>query len=98
MGNETFSRRWQVAHSNVRTSTPRSPAEIRANPILCLQTGHIGRSAMELELRISHHPSQTIRAPAFSSLYGHRLWGNFLTRFPGATGTTPKHLDCCNGP
>jgi hypothetical protein len=53
---ETFSVRWQVAHSKVRTSTPRSPAEIRANPILCLQTGHIGRSTMELELRITHHP------------------------------------------
>jgi hypothetical protein len=49
MANKTFSMRWQVAHSNVRTSMPRSPAEIRANPILCLQVGHIGRSAMEYE-------------------------------------------------
>jgi hypothetical protein len=53
MATETFSVRWQVAHSKVRISTPRSPGEIRANPILCLQTGHIGRSAMELELRIT---------------------------------------------
>jgi hypothetical protein len=48
--------RWQVAHSNVRTSTPRSPAETQANPILCLQTGHIGRSIMEIALRITLHP------------------------------------------
>jgi hypothetical protein len=47
MANEAFSVRWQVAHSKVRISTPGGPAEMRANPILCLQTGHIGRSAME---------------------------------------------------
>jgi hypothetical protein len=55
MGKETFSVRWQVEHSNVRTSTPRSPAETRASPILCLQVGHIGRSTIE-ELRIGHRP------------------------------------------
>jgi hypothetical protein len=34
----------------------RSPREIRASPILCLQVGHIGRSAMERELRIPPNP------------------------------------------
>jgi hypothetical protein len=45
-----------VLHSKIRCSKPRSPREIRANPILCLQVGHIGRSAMERELRIPPHP------------------------------------------
>ena len=51
---ETFSTRWQVEHSKVRSSKPRFPGEIPANPILCLQVGHIGRSRME-NLRISVH-------------------------------------------
>jgi hypothetical protein len=33
-----------VEHSNVRSSNPRVPGEIRASAILCLHTGHIGRS------------------------------------------------------
>jgi hypothetical protein len=53
MARESFSVRWHVAHSNVRTSMPRSPGETRANPILCLQTGHIGRSTKEEALRIT---------------------------------------------
>ena len=47
---------------------PRSPAEIRAKPILCLQVGHIGRSIMEKELRIPHHPLK--RYPLQQSLVG----------------------------
>jgi hypothetical protein len=43
--------RWQVPHSKVRSSKPRSPGEIRANPILCLQVRHIGRSTMD-DIRI----------------------------------------------
>jgi hypothetical protein len=80
MANETFSMRWQVAHSNVRTSTPRSPAEIRANPILCLQAGHIGRSTMEQELRITHHPPKryafqhTLVSPAADSAIKFWPW------------------------
>jgi len=58
IGNETSSVRWQVLHSKVRRSNPRSPGEIRARPILCLQVGHIGRSTVENELRISLHPAQ----------------------------------------
>jgi len=46
MAMETFSMRWQVRHSKVRSSKPRLPGEIRANPILCLQVGHIGRSTL----------------------------------------------------
>ena len=47
-GIETFSVRSQVEHSKVRSSNPRSPKETRANIILCLHTGHIGRSFSEL--------------------------------------------------
>ncbi len=46
--------RWQVRHSNVRSSKPRSPGEMRANPILCLQVRHIGRSTMD-DIRIAQH-------------------------------------------
>jgi hypothetical protein len=53
-GKETSSTRSQVEHSKVRCSKPRSPGEIPANPILCLQVGHIGRSTME-DLRIPVH-------------------------------------------
>jgi hypothetical protein len=31
----------------VRSSNPRGPGEMRANPIRCLHTGHIGRSLVE---------------------------------------------------
>jgi hypothetical protein len=44
MATETFSVRSQVEHSNVRSWNPRVPGEIRASAILCLHTGHIGRS------------------------------------------------------
>ncbi len=47
--------RWQVPHSKVRSSKPRSPGEIRANPILCLQVRHIGRSTMD-DIRIAQLP------------------------------------------
>ena len=38
---------WQVRHSKVRSSKPRSPGEIRTNPILCLQVRQVGRSTMD---------------------------------------------------
>jgi hypothetical protein len=69
-----FSMRWQVLHSNVRSSNPRSPGEIRANPILCLQVGHIGRSTMENEVRMSH-PRLTIGVSALVGLPVARLSG-----------------------
>jgi hypothetical protein len=53
---ETFSMRWQVRHSKVRSSKPLLPGEIRASPILCLQVRHIGRSTLEDEIRIAPHP------------------------------------------
>ena len=81
MARESFSVRWHVAHSNVRTSIPRSPGEIRANPILCLQTGHIGRSTVEEEIRIAQHPSKTICASADFGLSGIRLSGKILAQF-----------------
>src|SRR5260370_30226553 len=46
-GKEIFRIQWQVLHSKVRSSRPRLPGDIRVNPILCLQVGHDGRSAME---------------------------------------------------
>ena len=63
MGKETSSVRWHVLHSKVRRSNPRSPGEIRARPILCLQVGHIGRSTVGNELRISLHPGQAYAFP-----------------------------------
>lgn len=41
---ETNSVRSHVEHSKVRFSNPALPGEMRANAILCLHTGHIGRS------------------------------------------------------
>ena len=46
-GKDTFSTRSQLLHSNVRSSTPFARGATRANLILCLQAGHIGRSAMK---------------------------------------------------
>jgi hypothetical protein len=48
-GKEDFFIKWQVRHSKVRSSKPRLPGEIRANPIPCLQMGQDGRSASENE-------------------------------------------------
>jgi hypothetical protein len=48
--------RWQVEHSNVRSSKPLSPGEIRPNPILCLQVGHDGRSITEMGTRTTQTP------------------------------------------
>jgi hypothetical protein len=42
--------RWQVEHSNVRSSKPRFPGEIRASLNLCLQIGHRGRPNVEAKL------------------------------------------------
>jgi hypothetical protein len=52
MEKETFSMRWQVLHSKVRSSKPRSPGELRTNAILCLQLGQDGRSRIKDEIRI----------------------------------------------
>ena len=41
---EICSVRSQVEHSNVRTTKPRSPGDIRASAIRCRHTGHIGLS------------------------------------------------------
>jgi hypothetical protein len=51
----------QVEHSKVRSSNPRSPGEMRANAILCLHTGHMGRSWIELPITLTprdHRQSQ----------------------------------------
>ena len=62
---------WQVRHSKVRSSKPRLPGEIRANPILCSQVRHSGRSTIEDELRISQHP-ETVCVSAQVGLSGVR--------------------------
>jgi hypothetical protein len=78
---EIFSVQWQVLHSKVRCSKPRSPREIRANPILCLQVGHIGRSAMERELRIPHpSPPPRERAAREYVPAAHRAQNRFKNR------------------
>ncbi len=45
---EICSVRSQVEHSNVRTTKPRSPGDIRASAIRCRHTGHIGLSFIGL--------------------------------------------------
>ena len=70
--------RWQVLHSKVCSSKPLLPGEIRANPILCLQVRHIGRSTMEDELRIAQHPgkryelstNRSVRCPTLRQNFG----------------------------
>jgi hypothetical protein len=69
---EIFSIRWQVRHSKVRSSKPRWPGEIRANPILCLQVRHTGRSTMD-DIRIRPTPAETICVSADGGLSGSRL-------------------------
>src|SRR5260370_39698064 len=84
MAMEIFSIRWQVRHSKVRSSKPRSPGEIRANPILCLQVRHIGRSTMD-DIRIAQHPTETICVLADVGLSGFRLWKKFWRKRFGAS-------------
>ena len=79
MGKESFWIRRQVLHSKVRSSKPRWPGEIRANPILCLQVGHNGRSAMEI--LITRHPEPTIGAGRRRGLYAFRLSVEILAQF-----------------
>src|SRR5882724_2423542 len=74
---DIFSRRWQVLHSKLRSSKPRSPGEIRAKPIRCLQVGHIGRSGLELKIRIPVTPAWTIRSRARSGLSDTGLMKKF---------------------
>jgi hypothetical protein len=71
---QTFSTRSQVLHSKVRSSYPRLPGEIRANPILCLQVGHIGRSTLDNELRITPPWSKrySLHDPAVCPIYDSR--------------------------
>jgi len=64
--------RWQVRQSKVRSSKPRSPGEIRASPILCLQMIHIGRSTMD-DIRIAQPPLKPIWVSAGVGLSGSRL-------------------------
>ena len=80
--------RWQVRHSKVRSSKPRLPGEIRANPILCLQTGHIGRSTKEEALRIT--PTENDRR--FRRFWSVRqpTLGKIWRGFPGGWNRSEK--------
>jgi hypothetical protein len=46
--------RSQVEHSNVRSSNPRVPGEMRLSAILCLHVGHIGRSLTKSPITVPH--------------------------------------------
>ena len=86
---EIFSVRSQVEHSNVRISNPRRPAEMRANAILCLQTGHIGRSFGE-------HIRFTSASYDFSLCKFDRQFSsswNVPVRVNWPAYTRPSHLD-----
>ncbi len=63
-GKESSSMRSQVEHSKVRRSKPRSPGEIRAIPILCLQVRHIGRMRGGLRIVCPGADPQRKTAPA----------------------------------
>jgi hypothetical protein len=95
---ETSSVRWQVLHSKVRRSNPRSPGEIRPKPILCLQVGHIGRSTVDNELRISRHPAARICIAETRGLSAAGLLDKFnLAAVPhianrGGAGGGPHHV------
>jgi len=82
---EIFSIRWQVRHSKVRSSKPRSPGEIRANPILCLQVRHIGRSIMD-DIRIRPTPAEIIWVSSDSGLSGSRLSAKIWRKRSGVNG------------
>ena len=71
--------RRQVRHSKVRSSKPRSPGEIRASPILCLQVGQDGRSVIENETRIARHQTNDKRGEG-ASLSTSRHLGKILAQ------------------
>jgi hypothetical protein len=89
---EIFSIRWQVPHSKVRSSKPRSPGEIRANPILCLQVRHIGRSIMD-DIRIRPTPTEIIWVSADSGLSGSRLLAKIWRKRSGVSGFRNREED-----
>jgi hypothetical protein len=60
---------WQVRHSKVRSSKPRSPGEIRTNPILCLQVRQVGRSTMD-DIRTAQPP---LKPMCFSRCWSARF-------------------------
>jgi hypothetical protein len=71
---------------------PRLPGEIRASPILCLQVGHDGRSAIEVLI------TQTSGAPTIgvirsSGLHTRPLSDKILAQLLGYPGTTLKNLN-----
>ena len=63
----------------MRSSTPGLPGEIRANPILCLQVGHDGRSAMEALIPTSCANDR--RDQEFRSVRLPTLSDNILAQF-----------------
>ncbi len=69
MGTAILSVRSQVEHSNVRSSNPRVPGEIRASAILCLHTGHIGRSLIASPITL---PQDHRQRTCCSLIMGHR--------------------------
>jgi hypothetical protein len=68
-----------VLHSKVRSSIPRLPGEIRANPILCLQVGHDGRSAMELLITTRHSEANDRYVRISVRMLAHSVRQNFGT-------------------
>jgi len=92
MGKEIFWIQWHVLHSKVRSSTPRLPGEIRANPILCLQVGHDGRSAMELLITTRHSEANDRYGQDRSARFSHSVRQDFGTIIK-TQGTRVKNLN-----
>ena len=86
---------WQVRHSKVRSSKPRLPGEIRANPILCSQVRHSGRSTIEDELRITQHP-ETVCVSAQVGLSGVRHSDKILAQALKRRGTASRSKPASN--
>jgi hypothetical protein len=92
-----FSVRPHVEHSKVRSSEPRSPAEIRAKAILCLHTGHIGRSCgdlMRLAPAVEVQSTQDRRAVsiAIGTQASRTNWSGGPRENAGLCGLAPSPL------
>jgi hypothetical protein len=98
--------RWQVEHSNVRSSKPRFPAEIRASLKLCLQIGHMGRPIVKAKLLTAPPPLKVSPADNVMSIPKSRRrpkHGRSLLRWKcrkgskdGSTGEIVRAVFCFN--
>lgn len=75
--------RSQVEHSNVRSSKPRVPGEVRAKAILCLHVGHIGRSLIKLPITVPQDHRKTELTVLYLSRTGRLFQARSRSRGTG---------------